>query len=177
MHLPPNAIEPTMYLRPNPSQRRSRQSPPLLRHAFAQEHGAALVEFALVLPLLLALVFGITQFGLAINSANDETHLANEVARYAAVNEDPGEPNNETLQAWAKKQGDQNALKSGASVCISFPSGTEPGRPVEVVMTSKVSWLPLISGLELGKLTGTTIEGKAYMRLETAPTHYAAGCA
>jgi Flp pilus assembly protein TadG len=70
------------------------------RNLAAEEQGGALLEFALVLPILLAVVFGIAQFGLAFNSANDETHIANEVARYAVVNEDPSAKG--SLAEWGK---------------------------------------------------------------------------
>jgi Flp pilus assembly protein TadG len=136
----------------------------------AAERGQALVEFVLVLPLLLLVVFGIVQFGLALNSANDETHLANEVARYATVNENPS---SETLQKWAKGQVDSSAL-SGQTVCISFPKGTSNvGDPVQVTVKGTITWLPV---LKL-KVASTVVEGKADMRLEAAPSKYSAGCA
>jgi Flp pilus assembly protein TadG len=136
----------------------------------ADERGQAMVEFALLLPILLLLVFGIVQFGLALNSANDETHLANEVARYAIVNEDPSA---ETLQKWAKSQADSKAL-SGQTVCISFPKGTSNvGDPVEVKVSGTIKWLPILK-LEVAS---TVVEGKADMRLEAPPTAYKAGCA
>jgi Flp pilus assembly protein TadG len=140
------------------------------RASAADEDGQAMVEFALLLPILLLLVFGIVQFGLALNSANDETHLANEVARYAIVNEDPSA---ETLQKWAKSQADSKALSS-QTVCISFPKGTSNvGDPVEVKVSGTITWLPV---LKL-KATSTVVEGKADMRLEAPPTAYTAGCA
>src|SRR6266487_7023935 len=54
------------------------------------ERGAALAEFALVAPLVLLLLFAIFDFGKAINYWIDETHLANEGARLAVVNNNPG---------------------------------------------------------------------------------------
>jgi Flp pilus assembly protein TadG len=59
------------------------------RGQLVREEGVALVEFAFVLPLLLVLVLGIVDFGKAFNYKNDETHLANQAARYAAVNNSP----------------------------------------------------------------------------------------
>ena len=53
------------------------------------ERGQAMVEFALVLPLLLLLIFGIFDFGRAINYWIDATHMSNEAARYAAVGNTP----------------------------------------------------------------------------------------
>src|SRR5579859_5959003 len=92
-----------------------------------EESGQAIVEFALILGLLLLVVFGITQFGLAFNTANDETHLANEAARYAAVNYNPA-PGGASLLSWIKSQADTTFLSSGGTVCLSFPNGT----PVQV---------------------------------------------
>lgn len=139
------------------------------RAAARIEDGQALVEFALVLPLLLVILFGIIQFGLAVNSANDETHLANEVARYAVVNEDPGP---KTLQEWGKSQAESSLLSSGAQVCIKYPKGTEVGSPVEVQVKSTVNWLPVL-GLAA---TETEMTGTAFMRLEAAPSKVPEGC-
>jgi hypothetical protein len=136
----------------------------------ASERGQALAEFVLVLPILLLVLFGIVQFGLALNSENDETHIANEVARYAIINENPGGA--ETLQQWAKNQGDNGFLSGSGKVCISFPEGATAGKPVKVEATSTIDWLPILK-LEA---TSTTLKGTAYMRLETAPSAFKAGC-
>ena len=53
------------------------------------DRGAAAVEFALLLPLLLLLVFGIIDFGRAINAQITLTQAAREGARLAAL----GQPN------------------------------------------------------------------------------------
>lgn len=52
---------------------------------FKNEKGAAAVEFALVLPLLVIIVFGIFEFGIAYNNWIALTHAAREGARLAAV--------------------------------------------------------------------------------------------
>jgi TadE-like protein len=54
-----------------------------------REHGQALVEFVVVLPVFLLIVFAVVEFGLAYNYWIDTTHLANEGARYAAVDARP----------------------------------------------------------------------------------------
>jgi hypothetical protein len=147
------------------------------RACATDERGAALVEFALVVPVLLMVLFGIVQFGLALNSANDATHLANEIARYATVNESPS--SKETLQEWGKKQVDTPKVLSGQTVCISFPvdaaTGTsgQTGDPVEVRVSGTINWIPILK-LKVGS---TVVEGKAYMRLEAPPTKYEKGCA
>jgi Flp pilus assembly protein TadG len=56
--------------------------------AAADERGVVAVEFALVLPLLVTLVFGIVQFGLALNTKLTLTHAAREGARAAVVGSD-----------------------------------------------------------------------------------------
>jgi Flp pilus assembly protein TadG len=149
------------------------------RRRAAEETGTALVEFALVSVVFFTLLFGITQFGLALNSANDETHLANEVARYAAVNYNPA-PNGQSLPAWAKAQADNTIISGGGQVCISFPNGTSNiGDPVKVVVSTTISWQPVaaISSIVGGAIPSTsTVSGSAVMRLEAMPSVYSAGC-
>ena len=50
------------------------------------DRGSAMVEFALVLPILLLLVIGIMDVGKGFRYWLDETHLANQGARWVAVN-------------------------------------------------------------------------------------------
>ena len=144
------------------------------------ESGVALVEFALVLPLLLVILFGMLDFGKAFNYWIDETHLANEAARWAVVNKNPG---GGTLQEYIQQQADTPELRNGGTssvpaplqICISFPNGSaNVGDPVHVTASSTYNWLPLI-GNRIG-ITQTTITGSATMRLEAIPTNYGAGC-
>jgi len=55
----------------------------------ARDRGAAAVEFAIVLPILLLIVFGIIDFGRLLNAQITLTQAAREGARLAAV----GQPN------------------------------------------------------------------------------------
>src|SRR5207244_9999308 len=97
------------------------------RQLEADESGVALVEFALVLPLVLILLLGMIDVGKAVNYWNDETHLANEAARYAAVNKNPGPQS--TLNQSILNQADSTELRTGgtssitspATICIWFP--------------------------------------------------------
>ena len=59
------------------------------RRKAPRDRGAAAVEFALLLPLLMLLVFGIVDFGRALNAQITLTQAAREGARLAAL----GEPN------------------------------------------------------------------------------------
>ncbi len=54
-----------------------------------REDGAALVEFALILPLLMSLLMGMVEFGWAFSNNLDVRHGAREAARLAAVNAGP----------------------------------------------------------------------------------------
>ena len=56
------------------------------------EKGGSAVEFAIILPILIMLIFGIIQFGIAYNKYVSVAHAVREGARLAAVGlyEDPG---------------------------------------------------------------------------------------
>jgi hypothetical protein len=53
-----------------------------------REEGAAAVEFALLLPLLVLLLFGIIEFGFAFSTRIQATNAAREAARLAVVGVD-----------------------------------------------------------------------------------------
>ena len=144
------------------------------------EEGTALVEFALILPILALVLFAMLDFGKAFNYWIDETHLANEGARWAVVNKNPG---GGSLQQYILSQATTAELRNGgtasianpAQVCITFPNGTSNvGDPVKVTVSATYHWLPIISG-RLG-IAQTAIAGSSNMRLEALPTNYAAGC-
>ena len=144
------------------------------------EAGVALVEFALVLPLLLVLLFAMLDFGKAFNYWIDETHLANEGARWAVVNKNPGSG---SLQQYIQQQADTPELRNGGTssvptplrVCISFPNGTaDVGDPVHVSTSVNYNWLPFL-GSRVG-IAQTTVTGSSTMRLEARPTTYGSGC-
>jgi len=57
-----------------------------MRKLFVKDQGGqSLIEFALILPILLLVVFGITEFGRAIMTTNILNSAAREGARLAAV--------------------------------------------------------------------------------------------
>src|SRR5919108_6373389 len=88
-----------------PGGLRGRRGPSLRRvlSRGREERGVALTEMALVLPLLLLLILAMVDFGKAINYWIDNTHLANEGARLAVVNNNPG-GSTTTLQDWLRGQ-------------------------------------------------------------------------
>jgi Flp pilus assembly protein TadG len=140
------------------------------------------VEFALILPVLALLLFGMLDFGKAFNYWIDETHLANEAARWAVVNKNPASSG--SLQQYIRNQVTSNELRDGGTssvpgpiqVCIEFPSGTSNvGDPVRVTLTATYRWLGVLAARM--SVTQTTITGSSTMRLEAKPTNYSAGCA
>ena len=139
------------------------------------ERGAALVEFALVLPVLILLLFGMLGFGQVFNYWIDETHLANEGARWAAVNNWPGSG---TLQQYIRQQADSNELRNNGHVCISFPNGTSKvGDPVQIDMTYTAG-IPIVHSISNalfdGRIPSTIkVAGRSVMRLEATPTYVA----
>ena len=61
-----------------------------VRRSRAQnEDGAVLIEFAIVIGLFFLLVFGMVDFGLAINTKTQMTNAGREGARLGTVNLDP----------------------------------------------------------------------------------------
>ena len=75
------------------------------RHLIRNQKGQALVEFAIVLPILLLLVFGIIQFGILFNNYLTLTDAVRAGARQAAVSrtlsDQVGPAKNRVIQAAA----------------------------------------------------------------------------
>jgi len=152
-------------------------SPAGRRHT--SEDGQAVVELALVLPVLLLIVMGILWFGRALNYTQDETRLANVAARYAAVDQVPAGAGG-SLADWLRSEADSEELRKGTgdveglpTVCVEYPNGTAVGEPVKITMRATFKWLPL-----LGVGASSAITGAATMRIEVSPTNsfYTAGC-
>ncbi len=151
-----------------------------------------LVEFVLVLPLLLFIVFGIVQFGFAMNAKIDATHLTAEGARYIAVNQNPGltdaSISPKTMQNFVLSRGDTQKFRDDARVCISYPTNPVTGTSAKVGDPVKVALDDLVflsSDFSVGPLPwfgttltipGLTVGGETTMRLEAEPTNIPAGC-
>jgi hypothetical protein len=144
--------------------------------AVRRERGQALLEFAIVVPLILLLVLGIVDFGIAYNYKNDQTSLANQALRYAEVNSCTvcgGQP----LETYIKTTADSPELQNGATgsigieppgVTISFcfpqpssgPANTgQAGNSLEAKAESNYRWLPFL-GLGLSAPIRATAIGR-----------------
>jgi hypothetical protein len=142
--------------------------------AALHEKGQALLEFAIVVPLLLLLVLGIADFGLAYNYKNDQTSLANQALRYGVVNQCAPCMSGQTIEDYVKTTADSGNLENGNTpgsfgiqqpgVTITFclPNGStgHAGEPLEAKATSTYDWLPFLN------LGSVTIESSAIGRIE-----------
>lgn len=95
----------------------------------AREEGAVFLEIALMLPLLLTLLLGITTSGMAINTTNSLNNAAREAARFGAT------LSNDNIILWLNQVADvaidsaSGELADGSQgryVCVAFvyPDGT-----------------------------------------------------
>src|SRR5579863_1906670 len=178
-HLPEQTTEQPLAPPPaHPSRGHTKLRARLLAH-----EGQSLVEFAMVLPLILLIVFGVVDFGQAYNYKNQETSIANQAARYAEVNAcpvpdntSPTPPCTVSIPTAVAKDSGSSELQSGSNsnlgiappgITISFclPNGSAGtvGSQLETNVTSSYRWMPF---LQLGNVAiGATV----ISRIEQAP--------
>lgn len=118
------------------------------------EHGAAAVEFALVVPLLLIVLFAIVDLGWVFNQQLTVTAAAREGARYYAVHANE-----------AGAQGAAEAIVAGiapgtptityGSTCSPNVDDDELTMIVTIPLTDLTGWLAGISGQATLGGTGT----------------------
>ena len=133
------------------------------------DRGASAVEFALVLPLLTVLVFGIIDFGYFFGQFNEVRHAAREGARIAAVsNTDFDQDADSDFDAEDIRLYVCDVLNlSGQSATVNLTqSGTTVGSEatVQVVLDSES-----LSGA-LNLVIPSTVASTATFRLEVVPT-------
>jgi Flp pilus assembly pilin Flp len=122
------------------------------------ESGQSAVEFALVLPLLLLVLFAVVEFSRAYNAYNDLNQMAADGARFAAVARYPGAAQLITDEA------DTNVSR-GATVTINYSGGAcAVGGSVTVEATAPITMARVL------KVGTITLDGKATMRVERCPT-------
>ena len=154
-----------------------------------REDGQAVVELALVIPLLLILLFGIIDFGEALNQYNDTTNLANLGARAAIVASgttvtsppDPSCVSGTTtaptdLVGYLQCEGaTDSASLASVKVCaldMTNPNAYLLGDTIQVKVDEVFSWFQILVG-GVGKLGGSvpsltsTISSTATMREES----------
>lgn len=133
------------------------------------ERGAAIIEMALVTPLLLLLLLGIVEFGYLFAQYNEIRHAAREGARYAAVSnpdrDGGGVGNSDVLDAVC-----DSLNLPGSTVTVSITKVDENGQPLagaalrgdygRITVTADVGELtnaPIISVFVPDQLTNTAV--------------------
>jgi len=103
------------------------------------EKAQELVEFALVLPLLLLIVFGVLDLGRAFHAAIAITNASREGARFGTIR--PDATANEIRQATRNEAANSGIDLSASPIAVSCPDTAPPagtcdnGEPIEVTVT------------------------------------------
>ena len=145
--------------------------------------GQAIVELAVVLPVILILILSVVDIGKAYGYQNDETHLANEAARFAAVGP-CGSCVGGSIIAQVKndaapelRNGTGSIASPGIDVKICYPNGFGQNNPVRATVTATYKWLPYLVG-KLGLPNTVQISASATSKIEStvAPVTEATPC-
>jgi len=134
-----------------------------------REDGQAIVEFALVLPLLMGLLLGIVQFGIVFNNYETLTDAARVGARKASVSRFVGDNGASAVNAAKAAASGLDPTQLGVTV-HSCPPGTTwgstctvddwstPGNEVTMTVTYPYQLKILDWVVKTGTLTSTTKE-------------------
>lgn len=126
------------------------------------DSGAAAVEFALVMPVLLLLLFGMIDFGRAYNMQLALTQAAREGVRVAALGGTNTEATDRAQEALFPVPG------ATASLTMSCPASPAPADDAEMSITRTYDYITPVSGILnfLGQpsLATPTITGRGRMR-------------
>jgi Flp pilus assembly protein TadG len=150
-----------------PSTPQARREPPRSRKALGllsalrrEQRGTAVVEFALIAIPLCLIVFGILDFGRALNYYNDLTQIAGQGARAAAVNQDPnGGAADTNFQHQLACETDSGELRRGVNIAVAYGTPLSVGGPVTVTASYTFHFLPL---LKLANITLTAAQTERY---------------
>jgi len=122
--------------------------------------GQSVVEFALVLPLLFLIVFGITEFGRAWLQMNILTTAAREGARLAVVTG----PDVARVTARVREVCDAGKVRPPVNVTVTGPDATDPDRRVTVTVEASFQ---VVTGTILNTFSGSIpLRANATMRHE-----------
>lgn len=144
-----------------------------LRRRLRREGGQSLVEFAVVLPIFILLILGILYFSRYENYANQETQLAEQGVRWAAINVNPGSSSSpaQTLQQYIQSQASGELANGSGDVTTPLrawiyysPSGQTA--VVRVCVTAKVTFPTPIG------VPSTVIAESASMHTEQPTTRW-----
>jgi Flp pilus assembly protein TadG len=119
-----------------------------------RQAGAAAVELALVLPMLLVIVFGIIDFGRAYNAKVSLTQAAREGARVRSRGGDAAATTSRVRQAAGFVPGGSVAVNAG-SACPATPTATDVATVTATYTFSFVTPVGQLAGFAAGPITLT----------------------
>lgn len=132
------------------------------------ERGATLVEFAMIAPIMFALVFGIIDFAWILGQYQDLRHGAREAARLATVNTDTDANMTTTVQ---------NSMNIAGTATVTFVDGPTGciGSIGRVTVTAPVGSLTGFASLPfVGALYPATMTSSVDFLLEQDSTNWGA---
>ena len=118
------------------------------RTDITSEQGQTMAEFAVVLPILVVLLFGIMQFGIAFNNYVTLTDAARAGARKAAVSRNSGDPAGDCKRAVlaAADNLDQTVLDPRVQCNSSWAAGSDVEVDASYPYNITLFGLPVFSG-------------------------------
>ena len=122
------------------------------------EKGQSMVEFALVLPVLAILLFGIVDVGRIFHASLTLDHVGREAARAASVQEDDAE-----VRATALERGSSISLTDSQVQISPEGEGRESGEKVTITVTHSV---PLVTPFIEGWSGPVELSNTTVMRIE-----------
>jgi Flp pilus assembly protein TadG len=94
-------------------------------HDIKSERGQTMTEFALILPLLIFVLFGIIQFGIAFNNYVALTDAVRAASRKGAVSRGAANPAGDCATAAVNAAGDLNASKLKVTCSSTWQTGSD----------------------------------------------------
>lgn len=128
----------------------------LRKRSLKSEDGQAAAEFALVLPVLAALLLGIAQFGIVFNNYITLTDATRAGARKAAVSRFIGDGGASAITA--VRNASSNLNQASLNVDVTADNWAVPGGDVTVTASYPYSVNILGWTIAAGSLTSTTKE-------------------
>jgi Flp pilus assembly protein TadG len=124
------------------------------RFSFRNEKGQSMTEFALVLPILALLLFGVIQFGIVFNNYIQLTDAVRAGARKGAVGRHLPNPQGAVIQTVRDASTSLNQSDLNVSVTSSWQQGTDV--TVSASYPYSISLLGLV--VRSGRMNSTTKE-------------------
>jgi Flp pilus assembly protein TadG len=129
---------------------------PLTKKRLNNERGQTMTELALVLPILVVLLFGIAQFGIAFNNYLTLTDAARAASRKGAVSRTVSNPKNICESAGYAAAG--NLKNPGTDFKVTCSSSWLPGTDLTVTASYPFSIKLMGWVVSSGQLTTTMKE-------------------